>query len=444
MKDTENNANKIKEFVKKVEDRTNDALDDSLMDEDAKSEIFDVNYTDIVKNSAKDKMSKLPWLISIFLILIIAIMFCLTFFSSNPKTLFTQTVDGLFTYLEDNVNDNVYDIMDGNITLDYTIKSNDENSELYNELSKVSFNVDYVKDNAGNRTYADLKTTYDGNDFVNANIYGNGNDTYIYSPIASENYIKLNGNSLRYFTNGNDVNIILKGLNQAIDKVIADEKIYGSKENLDIDGKVVKSYKTKLIIDKTNRDRTVETFVNTLKANDELVSVLAKMRDVKNSDIRNSMDNYLSKIKKELERHEKLEISLYVDNKTNDFIRAEALSKLGNVSFTRKEDNKFTYVISKTEDKILTTGEFAFTVNDNKTKYTYNLYYKQTQNDKVLSEGNFDLKYTSKKASVFEDVDVSNAIDYSQISELEKLAIYTKILATPNIDKFLPILEKVV
>ena len=114
MKDTENNANKIKEFVKKVEDRTNDALDDSLMDEDAKSENFDVNYTDIVKNSAKDKMSKLPWLISIFLILIIAIMFCLTFFSSNPKTLFTQTVDGLFTYLEDNVNDNVYDIMDGN------------------------------------------------------------------------------------------------------------------------------------------------------------------------------------------------------------------------------------------------------------------------------------------------------------------------------------------
>ena len=276
------------------------------------------------------------------------------------------------------------------------------------------------------------------------NIYGDGNDTYIYSPIASENYIKLNGNSLRYFTNGNDVNIILRGLNQAIDKVIADEKIYGSKENLDIDGKVVKSYKTKLIIDKTNRDRTVETFVNTLKANDELVSVLAKMRNVKNSDIRNSMDNYLSKIKNELERHEKLEISLYVDNKTNDFIRAEALSKLGNISFTRKEDNKFTYVISKTEGKILTTGEFSFMVNDNKTKYTYNLYYKQTQDDKILSEGNFDLKYTSKMASVFEDVDVSNAIDYSQISELEKLAIYTKILATPNIDKFLPILEKVV
>ena len=69
MKDTENNTkNKIKEFVKKVEDRTNDALEDSLMDEDAKTENFNIDYTDIVKNSAKAKMSKLPWLIAIFLI----------------------------------------------------------------------------------------------------------------------------------------------------------------------------------------------------------------------------------------------------------------------------------------------------------------------------------------------------------------------------------------
>ena len=445
MKDTENNAkNKIKEFVKKVEDRTNDALDDSLMDEDAKGENFNVNYTDIVKNSAKAKMSKLPWLIAIFLILIIAIMFCLTFFSSNPKTLFTQTVDGLFNYLESNVNDNVYNIMDGNISLDYTIKSNDENAELYDELSKVNFDADYVKDNAGGQSYINLKTTYDGNDFVNAIIYGDGGNTYVYSPSISDNYIKLDGNKLSYFTNSNDINIILKGLNQAIDKVVADEKIYGSKENLDIDGDVIKCYKTRLVIDSQNRDRVSETFVNTLKANDELVSILAKMRGVKNSDIRNSMDNYLLKIKSELEKHEKLEISLYIDNKTKEFIRVEVLSKIGNITLTQKDDNKFTYNISITNEEILSTGDFAFTVNDNKTKYTYNLYYKKTKGDKVLTESNFDLKYTSKKASSFEKVDVSNSLDWSQMNELEKLEIYTRIFSNPNLSKFLPILQKVV
>ena len=441
MKDTEN---KIKEFVKRVEDRTNDALEDSLMDEDAKTENFDVNYTDIVHNSAKAKMSKLPWLISIFLILVIAIMFCLTFFSSNPKTLFTQTVDGLFDYLEENINDNVYDIMDGNINLNYTIKTSGEDSDIYSELSKVDFDADYVKDNAGGQSYIDLNTTYDGEEFVKAIIYGDGDSTYVYSPSASDKYIKLDGNRLSYLMNGSDIKVISNGLNQAIDKVIAGEKIYGSKENLDIDGEVIKSYKVKLVINNKNRNRVAETFINTLKANEELVGVLAKMKGVDNKDIRNSFDNYLSRIKENLKKSEKLEIAFYVDDKTKEFIKTEILSKLGNVSVTKKINNKFTYIISVTSEGTLTTGEFAFTVNDNKTKYTYNLYYKKTKDDEVLAESNFDLKYTSKQADRFEKVDVSDNISWSSVNDLERLGIYTKIMSDVRLSKFLPIIQKVV
>ena len=441
MKDTEN---KIKEFVKRVEDRTNDALEDSLMDEDAKTENFDVNYTDIVHNSAKAKMSKLPWLISIFLILVIAIMFCLTFFSSNAKTLFTQTVDGLFDYLEENINDNVYDIMDGNINLDYTIKTSGEDSDIYRELSKVDFDADYVKDNAGGQSYIDLNTTYDGEEFVKAIIYGDGDSTYVYSPSASDKYIKLDGNRLSYLMNGSDIKVISNGLNQAIDKVIAGEKIYGSKENLDIDGEVIKSYKVKLVINNKNRNRVAETFINTLKANEELVGVLAKMKGVDNKDIRNSFDNYLSRIKENLKKSEKLEIAFYVDDKTKEFIKTEILSKLGNVSVTKKINNKFTYIISVTSEGTLTTGEFAFTVNDNKTKYTYNLYYKKTKDDEVLAESNFDLKYTSKQADRFEKVDVSDNISWSSVNDLERLGIYTKIMSDVRLSKFLPIIQKVV
>ncbi len=445
MKDTENNTkNKIKEFVKKVEDRTNDALEDSLMDEDAKTENYNIDYTDIVKNSTKAKMSKLPWLIAIFLILVIAIILCLMFFSNNPKTLFTQTIDGLFDYLESNVNENVYDITDGNISLDYTIKSNDENADLYDELSRVSYSADYVKDNAGGMSFIDLKTTYDGADFVNANLYGDGSSTYIYVPTISENYIKLRDNKLSYFVNGNGVKTVLDGFNQAIDTVIADEKVYGDKENIDIDGEVIKGYRTRLVIDSKNRDRAAENFINTLKANDEFISVLAKMRGVRASDIRSSLDNYLNNLKDELQRHNKLEISLYVNNKTKEFIKAEAVSELGNISFTSEGDNKYSYIISKTSDGTLATGEFAFTVNKNKTKYTYNLYYKKTKDDEVLTESNFDLKYTSKQASNFDRVDVSNSIDLNNMSDIEKIGIYTKIMADPNLSKFLPVIRKVV
>lgn len=445
MKNTKNEAkNKLEEFVQKVEDRTNDALEDSLMDEDAKSETFDIDYTDIVKNSTKAKMSKLPWLIAIFLILIIAIVLCLMFFSNNPKTLFTQTVDGLFDYLESNVNENVYDITDGNISLDYTMKSNDENAELYDELSKVSYNADYVKDNAGNMSFIDLKTTYDGADFVSANIYGDGESTYVYSPMASDKYIKLSNNRLSYFVNGNEVKTLLDGFNQAIDTLTADEKIYGEKENIDTAVGVIKGYQMRLVIDSKNRDRAAENFVNTLKANDEFVNVFAKMRNVSNDDIRKALDRYLTKLKDELKRHNKIELSLYVDNKSKEFIKAEFVSELGSITLVNQDDNKYSYTISKKNDRTLTTGEFSFTVNENKTKYTYNLYYKQTKDDKVLAEGNFDLKYTARQAETFEKVDVTNSLDWNQMSGLEKFDIYTKVAADSKLNKFLPIIRKVV
>lgn len=444
MKDTENNVkNKIEEFVKRVEDKTNEALEDSLMDEDAKTENYDIDYTDIVKNSVKARMSKLPWLIAIFLILVITIILCMMFFSNNPKTLFTQTVDGLFDYLESNVNENVYDITDGNFSLAYTIKSNDENKDLYEELSKINFSADYVRNNSSGMSFIDLKTTYAGEDFVSANLYSDGVSTYVYVPTVSENYIKLRDNRLSYFVNGNDVKIILDGVNQAIDTVIADEKVYGDKENIDEDGEVIKSYRTKLVIDRKNRNRVAENFINTLKANDEFTEVLSKMKGVSVSDIKSSLDNYLSDLKDELGRHNKLEISLYVDNKTKAFVKAEAVSELGNISFNKKDD-KYSYIISKTSDRTLATGEVSFTVNKNKTKYTYNLYYKKTKDNEVLTESNFDLKYTSKQASNFDRIDVSNSTDLNNMSDLEKIGIYTKIMADPNLSKFLPIIRKVV
>lgn len=444
MKDTENNVkNKIEEFVKTVEDKTNEALEDSLMDEDAKTENYDIDYTDIVKNSVKARMSKLPWLIAIFLILVITIILCMMFFSNNPKTLFTQTVDGLFDYLESNVNENVYDITDGNFSLAYTIKSNDENKDLYEELSKINFSADYVRNNSSGMSFIDLKTTYAGEDFVSANLYSDGVSTYVYVPTVSENYIKLRDNRLSYFVNGNDVKILLDGVNQAIDTVIADEKVYGDKENIDEDGEVIKSYRTKLVIDRKNRNRVAENFINTLKANDEFTEVLSKMKGVSVSDIKSSLDNYLSDLKDELGRHNKLEISLYVDNKTKAFVKAEAVSELGNISFNKKDD-KYSYIISKTSDRTLATGEVSFTVNKNKTKYTYNLYYKKTKDNEVLTESNFDLKYTSKQASNFDRIDVSNSTDLNNMSDLEKIGIYTKIMADPNLSKFLPIIRKVV
>ncbi len=436
--------NKLREFVKKVEDRTNNALDNSLMDDDAKSENYDINYTDIVQNNTKARMSKVPWLVAIFLILIIAISFCFMFFQNNPQTLFTQTIDGLFDYLKSNVNENVYDITDGNITLDFSLKSNDENAELYSELSKISLSADYVKDNSNNMSYIEINSTYDGEEFISGNVYGDGSATYLYVPNISENYIKLSDNKLSYFVNSSAIRVVLEALNQAVDKAIADEKIEGSTEDIEVDGEEVKSYKVKMTIDSKNRDRIAETFINTLKANDEFIKVLANIQGINKSDVTSQLDNYLEALKAELEEHDNVEISLYVNNQTKEFIKADIVSELVDINLTYQGDSQYSYSVYDVSEGTLTTGEFTFTVNDSKTKYTYNFYYKKTDDDEVLIESNFDLKYTTKQASSFERIDVSDSLDLSQMNDLEKLGLYTKVASDETLSKFLPIIRKVV
>lgn len=409
---------KLEEFVKKVEDRTNDILDDSLMDEDAKSENYNINYTDIVKNSTKARISKLPWLISIFLILIIAIILCVMFFSNNPKTLLTQTVDGLFDYLEGSINENVYDVTDGNISLD--IKSDDE---LYNV---IKLDADYVKDNMNGMVYTDLNVS-DLEGDIPLKAYSNGENTYVSLSSLSDKYIKMNSNPLSYFINGSDGIIILKGLNQAFDKVISSEKIYGKRKT--IDGEKV--YEMRLLIDEKNKDRISENFINTLKANDEFISVLSNMKGVSVKEIIDSIDNYLDKFKEFLKKHDSLEVKICILDDSKDFIRMDILGNDLEVSFIKKDD-KYSYQILD-KDTIL-EGDILFTVNDSKTKYTLDISSSKNVSGKK-SFSTISLKYTSKKALNFNDdlIDIQN----NEMSEIEKMDIYARMFDDPLYSKFL-------
>ena len=434
--DIMSNNSKLKEFVKKVEDRTNDVLDDSLMDDDAKEENFNINYTDIVKNNAKARMSKLPWLISIFLILIIAIMLGFMFFRNNPKTLFTSTIDGMFNYLKSSINDNVYDVMDGNISLEYFVNTKED--LLSKDLNGMNLSADYVKDNLNSQIYMDVNLGKD----IPMILYSDGSNSYVSLLSFSEKYIKMNSNPLGYFIGGADSIIILNGLNQAIDKSAANEKIYASRENIDINGNKVKAYVMKLVVDNKNRDRVIETFINTLKANDEFTSVLARVKGVSNEDVRNFIQNYLVEIKDELKKEAKLEILLYVDNKTNEFLKMDINGKKESLSLINNDDK---YIYSKNnEDGSLESGDFVFTFNESKTKYTLEVNYKKTLNGSVLTESKINLKFTSKKANKFKENEVIDNIHNNEMNELEKLDVYSKLMNDNFFSKILFMVEKMV
>ena len=380
------------------------------------------------------RMSKLPWLIAIFLILMISITFGLMFLGRNPKTLFTQTIDGMFSYLESNINDNVYDITDGNIIFDYDVLTNLETDVLKNEFSHIKWNADYVKDNSKGAFYLDLKTKYDDSDLLKLKVYGDNSDTYIYASDLYDKYVKFKNNKINYLFNSNDAKIILDGFNQAIDKVIADEKIYSNKELLNVDGKDLKTVKTRFLIDDKNGDRVCEAFINSLKANDEFVSSFSRLKNVKGSNVKKSLDKYLIKLKRKLKEYGKLNVVLYTDSKTSDFVKFALSGDNEIFSLTRGENDNFYYEIND-ENKI--NGEFSLDVNENKTKYVFYLIYKKSIDNIVVFEDRYNLKFTCKKTNYFKKVDFSDSVDGDKLDDLTKTQIYMNIASNSNLSRII-------
>lgn len=357
------------------------------------------------------------------------------FFKNNPKTLFTQTIDGMFSYLENNFNDSAYDITDGNISLNYNLITDKENNQLNEDLNHIKWNIDYVLDSASNKAYIDLKTKYDDDNLLNLNVYSDDINTYIYIPSLYNKYIKTKTEKKVGFATSHDIRVIFDGFNQAIDKVINNEKIYNAKEDIQIDNKNIKAYKTKLIVSKQNRDRVSATFINTLKANDEFVESLAKLKRQTTSEITEKLDKYLTKLNKKLKTLGTLDVSLYTNRKTKDFLKVTFAAKNKNASLIRLAQDKFSYELNKEDQQ--ESGEFSLKVNDNKTKYIINTTYKKVENGNTVFEDNCNLKLTNKKANSFKKIDTTSSVTQDQISDLEKAQIYMNVVNNQKLNSII-------
>ena len=417
-------------FEKKIEDSINN--EDTLLDSDVSLE--DASNYDLSSNTAKEKMSKLPWLIAFFLIVIISITTCAMFLNSNPQTIFTMAIDKFFSSITDNISENAYDISKGNIKLDFNINSNDENSDLYRELSKNNFDINYKIDNSNDRSYFKINTNYEGVKSLNLNLYNEKNNMYVYYNDIYDKYIKYERDNTYKLIKGSDYKIILNGLNQAFDKVATSEIINGSKTNLDYDIKTIKVYESKLIISKNNYKRVSDTFINSLKSNEEFISSLSNILNVSSSDIKKKLDKGGKILKEFFKESESFEVKLYTNRKTNDFIKGIFTSKIGSFEIIKKEDN-FIFNLNDIKDNTKLDGNLKKVSNKKKTKHDISLSINLSKDEKIYN-GNFNIVYTNNKASSFGKVNLKNYVKESDLNELEKLGLYSKLLENPSLKVF--------
>lgn len=392
----------IDDFVKKVEDSSNEILEDTLLDKEASLEdTRSFSYDDIIKISKKDKMSKLPWLTAIFLILIISLTFGYMFFRYNPQTLFTSTTDKFFTYITDKISDNSYDITKGKI-----------NISLSNKNETLKLNAKYTLDSANGLS----RITID-EDENKIDLYSDGKNYYVKGKNIYDGYLKYSSSSSIYKIKLSDIKSTLNAINQAIDKVLTSEKITGGKTNYDLGNKTIRVYESKLIIDK-NYERATDTFINSLKSNEEFINFLSK---ILNKNTKSEIDNLSNIIKNKL-KDNKLEIKIYTNMSDNDFIKGEINLGDDKIAVNKKDNNSVN--LSFDIDKLHGTLD----VN---CKDKYKLKWKTKE------YGDGEISFTSNKASTFGKTNTEKVIDYNNLTDEEKLVINSKIEDNSYIQKII-------
>ena len=406
----------LDDFIQKVEDNTNETLEDTLLDEDAKLEsTSNMDYKDIVKNSAQDKMSKIPWLTAIFLILIIAVVFITMFLRSNPQTIFTMAIDDYISSISDNIRDVNYDISKGNIK----VNINNENG------SKINLNAKYVIDNTNNLSY--VKLLPKENSKLDFSMYSDNKDVYIYSKNIFDKNIKLNKTRPYKMIGSKDSLIILNGINQSLDKVATSEKISGGKTSLDVGDKTVKVYMSKLIINKENYERVCDLFINNLKSNEEFITALSKTKNSDSESVRKALDDFLIKLKSKYKQN--IEIKLYTDKNTNKFIKGEFNGE--SISFSLiKNDNINEFSINSND----INGNFIFKINKN--KYDIKFDYSALKDGKK-DHNTGSVNITNKKALSFGKVNVDDFVNETDLTDAEKFNIYTKLITNDELNGFI-------
>ncbi len=398
---------KLDEFVKKVEDNSNEILEDSLLDKEASMEdTRGFTYDDIVKISTRDKMSKLPWLIAIFLILTISLIVGYMFFRYNPQTIFTNTVDNFFSFITSNNFDNSYDITKGNIKIVMD--------------DGTSLNASYTLDNANGLS----KYVLDGSG-GKVTLYNDGKNLYFQSKDVYDGFLKFSSNTNIDNIKFSDMKIILNGVNQAFDKVTTTEKIMGGKTNYDLGNKTIKVYESKLVIDSKNYKRVAETFISSLKSNEEFVATLSKMFNLK--DVKGNIDKFSLSLSDYLKDNSDIEFKIYTDRFNNNFLRGEIKSKDSLIVIIKNGDSDVSVNIDSPDLK----GNFDLKSNSKreKTSLSFDL------SGEINKKG--DVVITSKKADSFGKMKMDDVLDVSNLPVQDASEINTKIIQNPYFEKLL-------
>lgn len=370
--------------------------------------------------------------------LIVAVAICCGFLivkqlnkNITPKNMFINGVESLFK-AEKNVED--FDSINSEVTLSLDAKSPYIEKDVLDLVSKITLKGKVAADIKDNIALIGLNAKYDKDDLVDFKLYSKENVAYMYLTDLFSKWIKFDiedSTIINFKANDSDITMdeakaLISGVKEALLAALKDS--YFTKEKEDSLTKVT------LVINKDNILNIVEDTLTNLKENDDVKDVFKK---VSGSDIDTVLDQVIEKIKntdnETLSNLEDIKLAIYLNNKkevkkvTIDTTVGEQPIKV-EVTITSKNDVTVDLYMSGVKFLSISIKE---TTNKNVTNTTIGVSVSGMLDLTLNIESK--IKYNEK----IEAVDVSNNVEFNELTENDINNIQTKLMNNKAIQKLM-------
>lgn len=332
------------------------------------------------------------------------------------KNVFELLVDNTFDYLKGNIVDSK--TVSGDFSFKVKATSSDSSdSEVLDIMNKLDLSGNYAVDYENKVIDLDLNSNYDGKKLLDADIYMDDGNGYVYLDKVYDKYIKMpidDYDSLfSSMDKQKDYKVILSSINKAIDDALLDDYFVKSKDT--IDGKKVN--KTTLKLNKDNYMAIKKSVINSLVNDNEFLKSVSSVSEEEVSDIKDALNDLLE----EDDDFTDFDISIYTKGIKMDFVKLEISDGSDKLVITNN-DSKYNFEYYE-DNEVMYSGSVKLEEKDDKVNLVINF---EDKLEKASMEITIDssVKYDAK----VEKKDVSNSADFDSMSNNDMLEIYTNIM----------------
>ena len=384
-------------------------------------EIFD----DIKSGSSKNGLAVA--IIGILVLLILGGLGIWYYTTNKADVMVNKIIDKVFdgvTFKNEENSEITYD-------LSLNIKSENLESEALDIINNTKIKGSIYINSKDKYTLINLGATYEDKELLSFDAYYNDNTIYLQEKSIYDKYVSINIpeelqteiNNM-YTINEKDINIVKKGIKNALKNALKEETFIKEKVDTNINGKSTKANSLKLIINDENRKEILTKISNYLKDNDEFLDSMSNLTDSTSQEIFNSLESLTENY---TNTYTTTTIILYTTGITNELAKVDIKSEQN-----EKEVSRVVCESDTCDIQIINDGEqMNMNILMNETSSTIKINGKMGKDDVSLTlnlKGNYNKKDAPK---------INESVNIDEISEEDMNTIMTNLGEKEEIKYFI-------